>query len=124
MTRFFPPSRIAKFRSYINGFRQYEGDSLYEAWEQFKELIRKCPHHGLAKGLLVQTFYNGLSTQNMSIFYSSAPRGRLSKMEKEEAYALLEDLAVNNHDWPTGRLTQRRGSATVNKVENYDSLVA
>lgn len=45
----------------IIGFNQLEGDSLYEVWERFKELLRRCLHHGLPKWLIVQTFYNCLT---------------------------------------------------------------
>jgi len=32
---------------------QREDESLYEAWEQFKDLLRLCQHHGLQKWMLV-----------------------------------------------------------------------
>ena len=38
-----------------------EDKTLYEAWERFKELLRLCPHHGLQKWMVVQTFYNGVT---------------------------------------------------------------
>ena len=73
-------------------------------------MIRKCPHHGLPKGLLVQIFYNGLSAQNRALIDSSA-NGCLSNMDEDEAYELLETMAINNHQWPTSRLTQRNRAA-------------
>ncbi|KAL5580713.1 hypothetical protein UlMin_013155 [Ulmus minor] len=41
--------------------------SLYEAWVRYKDLLRKCPHHGLPLWMQVQMFYNGLlpNTQTM-----------------------------------------------------------
>ncbi|KAJ8556524.1 hypothetical protein K7X08_032276 [Anisodus acutangulus] len=39
--------RAAKLRGEVNNFYQLEGESLYDAWERFKELQKKCPHHGL-----------------------------------------------------------------------------
>lgn len=35
-------------------------ESLHESWERYKDLMRKCPHHGLPTWLQLQTFYNGL----------------------------------------------------------------
>ena len=64
LARFFPPARTAKLRLEINNFGQYEMESLYEAWERFKDLLRKCPHHGMPKWLISQTFYNGLNASN------------------------------------------------------------
>jgi len=47
LARFFPPSKTAKLRDQIIRFNQKDGESLYDAWERFKEMLRLCPHHGL-----------------------------------------------------------------------------
>ena len=39
MVRFFPLSKAAKLRIDISNFYQYEGESFYEAWERFKDLL-------------------------------------------------------------------------------------
>ena len=68
LARFFPPSKTAKLRDQITGFTQKDGESLYDAWERFKEILRLCLHHGLEKWLIVHTFYNGLSyTTKMTV---------------------------------------------------------
>ncbi|KAF7823643.1 uncharacterized protein G2W53_021787 [Senna tora] len=68
LTKYFPPGKTAKMRNDITSFVLLDNESLYEAWERFKELLRKCPHHRLPKWLQVQTFYNGLSSEiRMSI---------------------------------------------------------
>ena len=38
--RYFPPSKTAMLRGQINGFRQKDAESLYEAWERYKDLMR------------------------------------------------------------------------------------
>ena len=60
LAKFFPPAKTAKLRNDITSFTQFDHETLYEAWERYKKLLRKCPHHGLPKWLQVQTFYNGL----------------------------------------------------------------
>ena len=60
LSKYFPPGKTAKLRTEITSFFQRDGESLYEAWERFKDLQRQCPHHGVPDWLLVQTFYNGL----------------------------------------------------------------
>ncbi|KAL5549738.1 hypothetical protein UlMin_004969 [Ulmus minor] len=47
LTKYFPPAKSAKMRNDITNFFQHDQESLYEAWERFKDLLRKCPHHGL-----------------------------------------------------------------------------
>jgi len=92
LARFFPPSKTAKLRDQITWFNQKDGESLYDAWEHFKEMLRFCPHHGLEKWLLVHTFYNGLSyTTKMTI--DAAAGGALINKTYTEAYALIEDMA-------------------------------
>lgn len=49
LAKFFPPVKTTKMRNDITSFLQMEGESLYEACERFKDLLRKCPHHDLNK---------------------------------------------------------------------------
>ncbi|KAL4344393.1 hypothetical protein AHAS_Ahas11G0173900 [Arachis hypogaea] len=34
---------LIKLRAVIQTFRQHEGNSLYEDWKRYKEMLRKCP---------------------------------------------------------------------------------
>jgi Retrotransposon gag protein len=49
LTKYFPPSKTAQLRGQIVNFGQKGNESLYDAWERFKDLLRLCPHHGFAK---------------------------------------------------------------------------
>jgi len=49
LAKFFPPSRTTSLRNQITSFTQREDESLCEAWERFKDLLRLCPDHGLQK---------------------------------------------------------------------------
>lgn len=40
LAKYFPPSKNAKMRNEITSFRQGEDESLFDAWEIFKELLR------------------------------------------------------------------------------------
>ena len=53
LARFFPPSKTASLRSQISTFAQRDDETMYEAWEWFKDLLQLCPHHGLQKWMLV-----------------------------------------------------------------------
>ena len=39
LAKYFPPSKTAKLRNDITTFVQLEGESLYEAWERYKDLL-------------------------------------------------------------------------------------
>ena len=61
--RYFPPTRAADLRDKITRFAQYDGESLYDAWQRYQGLLRMCPNHGQERWLIMQTFYKGLSFQ-------------------------------------------------------------
>ena len=72
LAKYFPPAKTAKLRNDITTFAQFEMESLYEAWERYKDLLRKCPHHGLLVCLQVQTFYNGLGSNTRTMIDAAA----------------------------------------------------
>ena len=47
MGRFFPPALTSKRRGEIIIFKQGEDESLYNAWERYKKLLKRCPMHGI-----------------------------------------------------------------------------
>lgn len=47
-------------RNQITCFRRVDGESLFEAWERYKDMTRLCMYHGLEKWLIIHAFYNGL----------------------------------------------------------------
>lgn len=127
LARFFPPSKTAKLRDQITRFNQKDGESLYEAWERFKEMLRLCPHHGLEKWLIVHTFYNGLTyTTKMSV--DAAAGGALMNKNYTEAYALIEDMAQNHYQWTNERAvttpTPSKKEAGIYEVSEYNHLAA
>ncbi|KAK8923605.1 hypothetical protein KSP39_PZI019550 [Platanthera zijinensis] len=96
LSKYFPPSKTAKLMRDISTFMQANGETLYDAWERFKELLRRCPHHGLAIHQQVWTFYNDLQTSTM-IQVDGAAGGSLMNKYPEDAYGILEDLSSNNY---------------------------
>ncbi|KAK8952364.1 hypothetical protein KSP39_PZI003940 [Platanthera zijinensis] len=119
--KYFPPSKTAKLIRDITTFTQGNGETLYDAWERFKELLRKCPHHRLALHQQVSTFYNGLQTATM-ILVDGAAGGSLLKKYPEDAYAILEDLTANNY-----QAYERQGNnnpVSVHQVDQITSLAA
>ena len=47
MSRFFPPALTSERRSEIIVFKQGEDESLYNAWERYKRLLKRCSLHGI-----------------------------------------------------------------------------
>jgi len=94
LTRFFPLSKTAQLRARLYQFAQKDGESLYDACERFKEMLRLCPHHGLEKWLTIHIFYNGL-LYTTKIYVDAAAGGALMNKTYTAAYALIENMAQN-----------------------------
>ena len=47
LSRFFPHTLTSEIRGEIIAFKQKEYESLYNAWEIYKQLLRRCPMHGI-----------------------------------------------------------------------------
>ena len=45
LMKYFPLTKNTKLINQITYFHQLKDKSLYVAWEIFKELLRRCPHH-------------------------------------------------------------------------------
>ncbi|GJZ13199.1 hypothetical protein Tco_0548429 [Tanacetum coccineum] len=60
LNKYCPPGRTSKKMEEINNFQQESDETLFQAWEHFKELLMKCPQHYLTKMKEVILFYNGL----------------------------------------------------------------
>ena len=89
-------------RSQISDFRQKENESLFDAWERYKDLMRLCPHHGLEEWLIIHTFYNGL-LYNTRLTIDAAAGGALMDKSYTAAYALIESMAQNHYQWGSER---------------------
>ncbi|WRX24303.1 Retrotransposon gag domain - like 10 [Theobroma cacao] len=107
LAKFFPLAKSAKMLNDITFFMQFDSESLYEAWERYKDLMRRCTHHGLPKWLQVQTFHNSLLGPFRTTIDAVA-RGVLMSKSINEAYDLLEEIASNNYQWPYERLDSIR----------------
>ncbi|GKF06461.1 reverse transcriptase domain-containing protein, partial [Tanacetum coccineum] len=49
LSKYCPSAQIVKKMEEINNFQQEPDETLYQAWEQFKELSMKCPQHCLTE---------------------------------------------------------------------------
>ncbi|XP_017976459.1 PREDICTED: uncharacterized protein LOC108661974 [Theobroma cacao] len=117
LAKFFPLAKSAKMLNDITSFMQFDSESLYEAWEKYKDLMRRCPHHGLPKWLQVQTFYNSL-LRPFRTTIDAVAKGVLMSKSINEAYDLLEEIASNNYQWPYERLGIRK----VTRIHELDVI--
>uniref|UniRef100_A0A803NPP3 Retrotransposon gag domain-containing protein n=1 Tax=Cannabis sativa TaxID=3483 RepID=A0A803NPP3_CANSA len=100
-------AETAKLKEEINNFCQNDGESLYDACEQFKDLLRKCRHHCMEQWMVVQNFYTGLCVTTRTIIDAKSGGTFMSK-SATRAYELLEDIAINNNQWRKIPCAERR----------------
>ncbi|GKA16713.1 reverse transcriptase domain-containing protein [Tanacetum coccineum] len=92
LNRFFPHSKTRELRKEITNFQQVFGETFTEAWERFKDLLRKCPHHGFSLLHQIDFFYNGLSQSDQD-FLNTAAGGNLMSKNTHEALTIIENKA-------------------------------
>ncbi|XP_052204069.1 uncharacterized protein LOC127809347 [Diospyros lotus] len=114
--KYFPPAKISKLKHEISTFQQAKTENFHEAWEQYKELLRKCPNHGFS--LLAQNhyFYAGLTPYNRSAVDSI--RNKLAG-ELHDLYGTMSEQFVM---WPD-RSSHRR-AVGVHKVDMNTLMLA
>ncbi|XP_039129016.1 uncharacterized protein LOC120265193 [Dioscorea cayenensis subsp. rotundata] len=100
LTRYFPPSKTAKLRQKIFAFRQANSETLFEAHERFKDLFRRCPHHGFSLWMRVQLLCNRLNYATRQLIVATTG-GSLSYKYPEGAEKVIEDMASNECHWST-----------------------
>ncbi|XP_073056941.1 uncharacterized protein [Primulina eburnea] len=122
LSKYFPPAKSAKLKIEITNFRQRELEVLYEAWERYKELLRKCPNHGYADWVQIGLFYNGLDGPTRGNV-DTAVGGTIFSKTPDEPYELLEQMTINSYQWPSERSGSRK-PAGVYAVDPITSLTA
>ncbi|XP_061355408.1 uncharacterized protein LOC133299931 [Gastrolobium bilobum] len=119
LARFFSASKMARLKGEITAFEQKESESLYEACERFKGLLRKCPQHGIEAWEKGRIFFQGM-TPSTRTFVNAAGGGSLKTKTPKEALELLESL--DSQEFDNSPVSQRR--ARIMKLDDYDALLA
>ncbi|KAG8483835.1 hypothetical protein CXB51_023321 [Gossypium anomalum] len=120
LLKYFSPTKTAKLRNDISFSVQMDLETLYDAWKRYKDLLRRCPHHGLPLWLQVQTFYNGVNPSTRQII-DAAAGGTINNKTPEEAYEFIEEMSLNNYQWQVMR-TKPTKTAGVYNIDSVNML--
>ncbi|KAK5772885.1 hypothetical protein PVK06_049187 [Gossypium arboreum] len=102
LLKYFSPAKTDKLRNDISSFVQMDLETLYDAWERYKDLLRRCPLHGLPLWLQVQTFYNGVNPLTRQMI-DAAAGGTINNKTPKDAYEFIEEMSLNNYQWQVMR---------------------
>ncbi|GKB06795.1 gag-pol polyprotein [Tanacetum coccineum] len=114
LSKYCPPARTAKKMEEINNFQQEPDETLYKAWERFKELLMKCPQHYLMKMQEVILFYNGLEVPTRQILDSN---GAIPTKTAANAKVAIQEMAKYYQKW-------HNGTSRARSTETSDGLAA
>ncbi|CAM8948164.1 unnamed protein product [Rhodiola kirilowii] len=107
LNKYFPLSKTAFYKSQITNFAQMDGETLYEAWERYKEYQRLCPHHNLDDLLVFHTFYHGVDGSSW-LALDTAAGGDIMELDPDEGFAVIEKITKNYFMWGSERGNPRR----------------
>ncbi|GJX21490.1 hypothetical protein Tco_0225935 [Tanacetum coccineum] len=92
LNKYCPPGQTTKKMKEINNFQQEPDETLYQAWERFKELLMKCPQYYLTEMQEVILFYNGLDVPTRQILDS---RGAVPTKTAADAKMAIQEIQCN-----------------------------
>ncbi|GJR53113.1 hypothetical protein Tco_1403634 [Tanacetum coccineum] len=76
----------------INNFQQEPDETLYQAWESFKELLMKCPQHYLTEMQELKML------KRPSKKWQNTLKNDIMEHLEEEILRLLMDLVLYKHN--------------------------
>ncbi|GJY63602.1 hypothetical protein Tco_0465062 [Tanacetum coccineum] len=114
--RYSPPSKTAKQLEEIRNFKQERDETLYQAWEQYNDLLYKCPIHDINNHQKVNIFYNGLGALNHQLLDLQGP---ILGMTPVQALTAIQTMADHSQKWHDGS-----SSRNIESSSNYEGIVA
>ena len=115
MSRFFPPALTSKRRGEIIVFKPGEDESLYNAWERYKRLLKRWLMNGIDLTTHMDIFYHSMNYASKGII-DAAYYGAFKRRSVEEATQLIEDLSKCNYKAPSeasGSNNRLKGSGVI-----------
>ena len=125
MKRFFAPALTSERRREIITFKQGEEESLYNAWERYKKLLKRCPMHGIDQITQMDILYHAMNYSLKGIIDTTCCRA-FKRKSAEEADRLIEDLVKRNYRDPSetsGSNNRLRGGGIIelNKTSSIEA---
>ncbi|XP_023728212.1 uncharacterized protein LOC111875917 [Lactuca sativa] len=96
LEQFCPHSKISKLKKAIPNFEKNLRESLYEAWECYKGLLRNCPQHDLNIQHEMSIFYDGVNVMTRQLLDSQGP---LTKTNPNQAKELIEEFSNHSREY-------------------------
>nr|GEW23985.1 reverse transcriptase domain-containing protein [Tanacetum cinerariifolium] len=120
INQFFPPSKTTYLRNEIINCLQKPNETINEACERFKDLLRQCPYHGFSELHKLDTFYNALNPNDQDALDSAAGGNFLDKIPRD---GLSITETSSSSSLPSNTISNPRNEAkaiTTRSGNSYD----
>ncbi|GJY42937.1 hypothetical protein Tco_0431150 [Tanacetum coccineum] len=97
----------------INNFQQEPDETLYQAWERYKELLLRFPQCYLTDMQDVILFYKGLDVPTRQILDS---KGAIPSMNAVDAKKAIQEMADHSQKGHNGMSTMTRSTDTSDEL--------
>ncbi|KAK2361116.1 hypothetical protein QL285_086307 [Trifolium repens] len=122
LERFFPHHKFMEAKTSIAVFAQGTTETLNEAWERYKSMLRKCPNHGFDELTQIHIFRNGLLQQTKLLLDATAG-GSLLSLSAEDATAIIDKMALSDGHGDYNRNPSQRKPGVL-ELDTSDSVLA
>ena len=108
LKKFFSATKTNSLKRQIYTYSAYDNEKFYQCWERFMATINACPHHGFDTWMLVNHFYDGMSSSMKQLLETMCGGDFLSK-HPDEAMDFLNYVAETSKAWdePNPREAER-----------------
>ena len=91
-------------------------------WDIYKELLRKCLHHGLTRWMHIYNFYTSLNAYTRHMINTLAG-GIFLKRTTQQAFNVLDGITTNSYQWSQERMVKGNKNNVVS-IDVFSNLAA
>jgi len=96
LNKYFPESKIFEGKAEICSFHQFHNESLHEALDHFRGLLRRTPTHGFSEPIQLNIFIDDLQPHSKQLLDAFAS-GKIKLKTSNEAIELIENMVASDH---------------------------
>ena len=98
LKKFFSAHKTNNLKRQIYTFAAHDNEKFYQCWERYMETISACPHHGSDTWMLVNHFYDGMSSAMKQLLETMCGGDFLSK-NPDEAMDFVNYVDETSKAW-------------------------
>ena len=98
LMKFFSTHKTNNLKRKIYTFAAHDSERFYQCWERYLETISACPHHDFDTWMLVNHFYDGMSSSMKQLLETMCGGDFLSK-NHDEAMDFLNYMDETSKGW-------------------------